>query len=88
LELDLRQIAYLRQMPVEVFYKGRTVGEGRVDLLVADEIVVELKAVEHLLPIHAAQTTSYLRATGCQLGLLINFNVEVLKSGIRRIILT
>jgi GxxExxY protein len=58
-----------------------------VDLLVADLLIVELKAVDALAPIHTAQTLSYLRATGHKLGIFINFNVTVLKNGIKRIIL-
>ena len=87
-ELKLRGIPYGRQVSIAVQYKGRAVGEGRLDLLVRDSLVVELKAVETLLPIHAAQVMSYLRATGCHLGLLLNFNVPALRHGIRRIVLS
>jgi GxxExxY protein len=69
-----------------VSYKGHGIGEGRLDLLVGDELLVELKAVEALAPIHKAQVISYLKATELHLGLLINFNVPVLKSGIQRIV--
>ena len=88
LELGLRGIAFERQKPIGVAYKGHAVGESRLDLLVGGCLVVELKAVEALAPIHQAQVISYLKATGLKLGLLINFNVPVLKSGIRRVILT
>jgi len=71
---------------VSVNYKGQTVGEGRLDLLVGNALIVELKAVETLAPIHSAQLLSYLKMTGHPLGLLINFNVPILKDGIRRII--
>jgi GxxExxY protein len=64
------------------------VGEGRLDLLIAESLVVELKSVEALAPIHTAQLLSYLRATGHTLGLLINFNVPMLRHGIKRIALT
>jgi GxxExxY protein len=87
-ELDLRDIAFVRQYPVAVNYKGFSVGDSRLDLLVDSRLVVELKAVEALLPLHTAQVISYLKTTGCSLGLLINFNVSVLKQGIRRIILS
>ena len=63
------------------------VGESCLDLLVADRLVVELNAIEVLAPIHWIQVRSYLRATGCILGLLINFNVPVLLRGVRRVIL-
>jgi GxxExxY protein len=87
-ELGLRNLRYRRQVPILVDYKGHRVGESCLDLLVADRIVVELKAVEALVPIHWVQVRSYLRATGCLVGLLINFNVPVLLRGVRRIILT
>ena len=87
-ELGLRNLAYRRQVPIVVGYKGHVVGESCLDLLVAEQLVVELKAVESLAPIHWVQVRSYLKATGCLLGLLINFNVPVLLRGVRRIILT
>ena len=68
--------------------KERTVGKGRIDILVDDTIVLELKTIERFEPIHSAQVISYLKATQCPLGLLINFNVPVLKQGIKRLILT
>jgi GxxExxY protein len=87
-ELELRGIPFSRQASVTVNYKGHTVGEGRLDLLVDNALIVEAKAVDALAPIHTAQVLSYLKATGHQLGLLINFNVPVLKDGIKRIVLT
>ena len=87
-ELGLRGIPFRRQVPVVVRYKGHDVGESCLDLLVADRLVVELKAIEVLAPIHWVQVRSYLKATGCLLGLLINFNVPVLLRGVRRVILT
>lgn len=88
IELDLRGIPFERQRPVPISYKERNVGEGRIDLLVAGELLVELKTVEVLAPIHMAQVISYLRALGLHLGLLINFNVPVLKGGIKRTVLS
>jgi GxxExxY protein len=87
-ELGLRGILFARQYPVSVAYKGHPVGDSRLDLLVDGKLVVELKAVESLQAIHKAQVISYLRATGCKLGLLINFNVIALRNGIQRVILT
>ena len=73
-------------MPVE--YRGAKVECGyRLDLLIADKVVVEVKAVDALLPIHEAQLLTYLKLGGWEIGLLINFNVEVLRDGIRRKIL-
>ena len=85
-ELELRQIPFDRQRPIGVDYKGHSVGQGRLDLLVGDKLLVELEAVDRLAPIHNAQVISYLKATHLHLGLLINFNVPLLKDGIRRVI--
>lgn len=87
-ELNLRQIPFQRQKSIAVDYKSYAVGEGRLDFLVNEVLVVEIKAVEVLAPIHIAQVLSYLKATGLQLGLLINFHVSVLKEGIQRVVLT
>lgn len=84
-ELDLRSIPHERQTPITITYKGKTVGDGRVDLLVSCRLIVELKAVDEIAPIHTAQVISYLKATRRHTALLINFNVSVLKEGIRRI---
>jgi GxxExxY protein len=85
-ELQLRGIVYSRQLPTAIEYKGHCVGEGRLDLVVGKRLLVELKAVESLATIHTAQLLSYLKTTGCKLGLLINFNVPVLKDGVKRIV--
>ena len=87
-ELGLQGVPFQRQVPVTLDYKGHLVGESRVDLLVAGRLVVELKAVDALAPIHGVQIRSYLKATKCVLGLLINFNVPVLLRGVRRVILS
>ncbi len=86
IELEERAILFRCQHPVSLAYKGKPVGENKLDFLVADKLVVELKAVDILLPVHKAQVISYLKATRLQLGLLINFNVPVLRDGIQRII--
>jgi GxxExxY protein len=86
LELELRKIEVSRQVEVPVEYKGqRLTNILRLDLLVDDQIVVEVKSVEHILPVHEAQLLSYLKLTGKRLGLLINFNSAVLSKSIRRI---
>ena len=87
-ELAARRIGFTRQVPVGVDYKGRRVGEARLDLVVDNRVVVELKAVESIAPIHVAQVLSYLKATELRLALLITFNVTVLRRGIRRLIHT
>ena len=84
-ELRLRQIPFARQRAVDVQYKGTAVDCGyRIDLLIDDRLVVEVKAVERLLPIHKAQLISYLKLGGWPVGLLINFNVQQLRHGIQR----
>jgi len=88
IEFTMRGIPFERQTAVNVTYKGYPVGAGKIDLLVKEQLVIELKTVEILAPIHSAQVISYLKATGLQLGLLINFNVVLLKQGIKRIILS
>ena len=85
-ELALRDVSFARQVVTGVAYKGRNIGQARLDLLVGGELVVELKAVEQLAPIHVAQVVSYLKATGLHLGLLMTFNVNELRRGIRRIV--
>lgn len=87
-ELNLRKIPFERQKPLPVEYKGVKLDCGyRLDLLVDNSVVVELKAVETIEPIHEAQLLTYLKLGGWRLGLLINFNVPVLKDGIRRRVL-
>jgi GxxExxY protein len=84
-ELSLRGVLFKCQLELPVVYKGVTLDCGyRIDLLVADTIVVEIKAVEKLLPIHDAQLITYLKLGNWPVGLLINFNVPALKDGIRR----
>ncbi|MGB0721722.1 MAG: GxxExxY protein [Gammaproteobacteria bacterium] len=85
-ELKARGISFARQVPVSVTYKDVEVGQSRLDLLVDDRLIVELKAADKLLPIHKAQALSYLRATDLPLALLINFKVAVLREGIKRVI--
>src|SRR3990172_7435222 len=88
IEFALRDIPFERQKPVPVNYKSHTVGQARVDFLVGDSVVLELKALEILLPIHTAQVISYLKATRCAVGLPINFDVPALRDGIRRVVLS
>ncbi len=85
-ELRIRGFAVERQKAVALKYKTITLGDGfRLDLLVDDSLVVEVKAIDLLQPIHEAQLLTYLRLSRKRLGLLINFNVPVLKTGIKRI---
>ena len=88
MELELQAIPFKRQISFNLNYKEREIGEGRLDLLVEDELIVELKAVDSLAPIHTAQVISYLKAMNKDLALLINFNARLLKDGIKRIVLS
>ena len=84
-ELSARGLLYERARPLEVEYKGRRMDCGYLlDLVVDGAVVVQVKAVEALTPVHEAELLTYLRLGGWQVGLLINFNVKLLKQGIRR----
>jgi GxxExxY protein len=86
-ELSLRGTPFQRQVPLPVIYKGKRLDAGyRIDLLVNEAVVVELKAVDSILPIHEAQTLTYMRLGGWQVGLILNFNVPVLRTGIKRLV--
>ncbi|MCS6883597.1 MAG: GxxExxY protein [Oscillochloridaceae bacterium] len=86
-ELRKRGLKVLTQVALPVVYDGIELDAGyRLDLLVADAIIVELKAVEKVLPVHEAQLLSYLKLSGCKIGLLINFHVPKLKDGIKRMV--
>ncbi len=86
-ELQLRKIVYERQKPLPVVYKGVNLDCGyRLDVVVENAIILELKAVEKIEPIHQAQLLTYLKLSGLKLGLVLNFNVPVMKDGIVRIV--
>ncbi len=85
-ELSLVGLSLARQVLVPVVYKGVTFDCGyRLDVIVEGKLVLELKAVDRLLPIHEAQVLTYLKLTGLDVGLLVNFNTPVLRSGVRRL---
>jgi len=87
-ELRLRDIPFRCQIELPVTYKGvATSGKYRIDLIVADEVLVELKSVERILGVHEAQLLTYLKLTGKRVGLRINFNVAVLQRGVLRRVL-
>lgn len=87
-ELSLRNIAFKRQVPLPVVYKGTKLDCGyRIDLLVNDEVIVELKAVESISPIHEAQALTYMRLGNWKVGLILNFNVPILVKGVKRLVL-
>jgi GxxExxY protein len=86
-ELDVAGLKHQRQVCFPVVYKGRALGEYRLDILVEDAVLVEIKSVERFDPIFEAQVLTYLRVTGKKVGLLLNFNTRLLKDGIKRFIL-
>jgi GxxExxY protein len=87
-ELDQHGLYTLKQMPMPLVYKQKKMDIGyRIDLIVEEKVIIEVKAVDALNPVHLAQLMTYLKLSGCRIGLLINFNVQFLKDGIRRIIL-
>jgi GxxExxY protein len=87
-ELQLQGITFQKEWPLPVEYKGIYLDCGyRLDFLIANELIVELKSIEKLLPIHEAQLLSYLKLSGKRTGLLVNFNERILKNGIKRMVL-
>jgi GxxExxY protein len=87
-ELREHDIAFRRQVALPIVYKGIRLDCGyRLDILVDEQVILELKTVERLLPIHEAQMLTYLKLSGVRIGLLLNFNTAVLKDGLRRILL-
>ena len=87
-ELNRRGAAVRRQCPVPIVYEGEVLQMSlRLDLLVDERVIVEVKALEALLPIHSAQLLTYLKLSGLRLGLLMNFNTVLLKDGLRRVAL-
>jgi GxxExxY protein len=87
-ELELRGIPFDHQLPVPVWYKGKKLTKRyRIDLWVDRRVVVELKTVDQILPLHRAQVHTYLKLTQCPIGLLLNFNTEVMRYGVKRVLL-
>ena len=87
-ELVLNNIPFERQKTLPIVYKGKEIQSAyRLDLLVDDKVVIEVKSVEKLLPVHEAQLLTYLKLTGKRTGLLLNFHCAVLKEGLRRLVL-
>jgi GxxExxY protein len=84
-EFDRNEMPYARQIDLPLIYDGIRLERGyRADLIVRDEVLLEIKSVEHILPLHEAQLLTYLRLSHCKVGLLLNFNTVSLKNGIRR----
>jgi GxxExxY protein len=87
IELALRDIAFKSEHRFEIIYKTHHIGAGRVDLLVCDKLIVELKCVDTILAVHRSQVLGYLRALDLRLGLILNFKTERLVDGIARVLL-
>jgi len=87
LELQYRKLRFEREKPFQIYYRERPLRIQRIDLIVEDKVLIEIKAVERLHAVHQAQVLAYLKATGLRIGLLMNFNNDLLKGHIRRIIL-
>ena len=86
-ELSLRGLPYKRQVALPITYKGKKLEVGyRIDILVNNEVVVELKTVDAILPIHEAQTLTYMRLGGWKVGLILNFYVPLMKNGVKRLV--
>src|SRR5687767_3258084 len=85
LELTAEGLPFTRQIGVPVFYRGHVIGEYRPDLVVESRVVVEIKSVERLIGVHQAQVLAYMRVLNVPVGLLLNFNGEVLRTGIKRL---
>ena len=87
IEFKANNVSFTRQVGIPLYYKGELISEHRPDLIVENEVVVEVKSVEQLAPIHWAQVLTYLRVTSLKIGLLLNFNSPTLKAGTRRVVL-
>ncbi len=85
-ELGLQGLQYQRQVPIPLTYKGEQIGDYRIELVVEDTVVVEIKSVERHDPLFEAQVLTYLKITGKKIGLLMNFNSRLLTNGIKRLI--
>ena len=87
IELRIQHLPFERQIGIPLYYRGELISEHRPDLIVAGEVIVEVKSVERLAPLHWAQVLTYLRVTGLHVGLLLNFNSPTLRAGLRRVVL-
>ena len=86
-ELDQRELGYKQQLPISIHYKNLAINNAfRADFLVEDKVIIELKSVEAISRLHKKQLLTYLRLANCRLGLLINFNSELFKNGVSRVV--
>jgi GxxExxY protein len=87
-EFKMNSLPFKRQAGIPLYYKGELISEHRPDLIVADAVIVEIKSVETLAPIHVAQMLTYLKVTSLRTGLILNFNCPTMKQGTRRVVLS
>ena len=87
IELKANSLPFKRQLGIPLYYKGELISEHRPDLIVDDKVIVEIKTVDRLAPIHMAQVLTYLRVTSLRIGLILNFNSPTMKHGTRRVVL-
>ena len=87
IELRTQGLTFTRQIGIPLYYRGELISEHRPDLVVENQIIVEVKSVERLAPLHWAQVLTYLRVSGLRVGLLLNFNSPTLRAGMRRVVL-
>lgn len=86
-ELKMNSLPFKRQIGIPLYYKGERISEHRPDLIVYDRVIVEVKSVEGIAPIHVAQMLTYLKVTSIEIGLILNFNGPTMKQGTRRVVL-
>lgn len=86
-ELTMNSLPFKRQIGIPLYYKGERISEHRPDLIVDDRVIVEVKSVEGIAPIHVAQMLTYLKVTSIEIGLILNFNGPTMKQGTRRVVL-
>ena len=88
MEMQLRGIPFKRQVGVPVYYKGELISEYHPDLIIANEVIVEVKSVERIAEVHVAQVRTYLRITSLHVGLIMNFNSATMRAGVKRVVST
>lgn len=87
IEMQLRGIPFKRQVGVPVYYKGELISEYHPDLIIANEVIVEVKSIERIAEVHVAQVRTYLRITSLHVGLIMNFNSATMRAGVKRVVL-
>jgi hypothetical protein len=88
IEMQLRGIPFKRQVGVPVYYKGELISEYHPDLIIANEVIVEVKSIERIAEVHVAQVRTYLRITSLHVGLIMNFNSATMRAGVKRVVST